>query len=601
MCSRPRAAARPAMTDCAFLLRDASTGGWLSFERPREVLVARRPSEVPELLVRLDESLARGRWVAGFLGYEAAAGLDPAFAVRPDGLIPCAVFGVFDGPAPGSAPPMPAPGSPVPVTNLRASISAPEHHDALNAVREAIREGDTYQVNLTYRFHGRLTRDPEQLFAHLVAGQAATYAAWGTFGRFAVACASPELHFARTGDRVTSRPMKGTAARRPDPAQDREALAALVASPKERAENLMIVDMVRNDLSRVAEPDSVRVPELFTAEAYPTVWQLTSLVEGRSTAPLSALIRALFPAASITGAPKASTMGLIARLEPTPRGIYTGSIGFAAPDGSCQFNVAIRTAFVDRVMRRFVYGVGGGVVWDSLTKREWAESRAKARILRRPAPRFDLLETLRWDPSGGYALLEAHVGRLGASAAELGFPPPTAALGALQRASAGFGPDTMRVRLTWSSAGAADVRAEPLVPTPAFDRPRLAIAPACIASADPLLRHKTTHRALYDAMRALCPDADDVVLWNERGEVTETTWSNLFVERNGVLLTPPVASGLLPGTLRGRLLAEGRAREHVLTPGDVLEARTLWLGNSVRGLYPAGPVTDARPPRSGTV
>ena len=611
------------MLPCDFLLRDAASGRWLRFERPLAVLVAAGPGDVPAVLRRVDAELAAGRWAAGFLAYEAAPALDPSLTVRDDPDFPAAVFGIYETPVAENPPPPPEGGTSPPVADLVATMDEGAYRLAIAAVHEAIREGDTYQVNFTYRLRGRLETsasgagrldvfDPSRaddaarrLFVHLAAGQAAGYAAYARVGRWAIASASPELHFARAGDRLWSRPMKGTARRERGPA-DRDALEALVRSRKERAENLMIVDMVRNDLARVARPGSVIVTSLFTAEAYPTVWQLTSLVEARSAEPLSALMAALFPAASITGAPKGSTMERIARLETTPRRVYCGSIGFAGPDGTAQFNVAIRTALVDLETGEVEYGIGGGIVWDSDAGREWAESRAKAAILTRTSPAYDLLETLRWDPYTGYRLLEAHLERLGTSALALGFPdvvePARAALDewarTLERALVG---EPRRVRLTSTPDGLVGVTDEPLRGGPAFDRPRLAIAPAALSSADPFLCHKTTHRAAYDAMRALVPDADDIVLWNERGEVTETTWANVFVERHGVLVTPPLSCGLLAGTLRAELLASGRAVEELLCAEDLLRGDPVWLGNSVRGLYRAGPVRDARPRTSLTV
>ncbi len=579
----------------AMVLRDAATGRWLRFRNPKQVIVARHAQSVADALADADRAVLAGQHVAGFVAYEAAPAFDSAFRVRPDDAFPCALFGVFDAPVAVESPALPGPGFLEVVGPLRPSIDRTTFARAIDEIRAAIRAGDTYQVNYTYRLTGRLRTDPWDLFRSLVHAQAATYAAWVEAGRWAVASASPELFYRRHGDRVESRPMKGTAGRGRPGSRDRDRLKALMASAKERAENLMIVDMVRNDLSRIADAGSVTVPGLFVPEAYPTVWQLTSTVTGRSGAGLSAAFGALFPAASITGAPKASTMSIIERLESTPRRIYTGSIGYAAPDGTAQFNVAIRTALVDRVTGRVEFGVGGGVVWDSFADSEWAETRTKSRILRHAHQDFRLLETLKWSPSHGFALLDDHLGRLAASGAALAFAVDRAlVLGMLRDAAARFPRRAMRVRVTVSRDGATEVESRVLGRERRFVRPRLAVAPAAVASVEPFLRHKTTHRDTYDRMLALCPDADDVLLWNEHGELTESCLANLFLDRGDVLLTPPARSGLLPGTLRGRLLADGRAREAVLRPEDLATGRVL-LGNSVRGLYEPESIEDLRP------
>jgi para-aminobenzoate synthetase/4-amino-4-deoxychorismate lyase len=576
------------------LVRDAADGSWLRFARPDALMMAHRAEDVAAVMERADAALAAGYHVAGFVAYEAAPGFDSSLVVRDAGDFPRAALGVFGAPESVPPPPPPQPGPEPLIGRLAPSVSEAGFTRDIARIREAIREGDTYQVNYTYRLAGPLRGDPWDLFRHLVHAQAATYAAWVVAGRWVVASASPELFFRRDGDRIVSRPMKGTAARSRPGSLDAARLRDLLDSGKERAENLMIVDMVRNDLSRIAEPRSVAVEELFVPEAYPTVWQLTSLVSARSRASLGSLFAAMFPAASITGAPRSSTTAIIARMETTPRRVYTGSIGFARPDGSAQFNVAIRTALVDRSTGRIEYGVGGGIVWDSDAAREWKETRAKSSILHLPLPDFRLLETLKWTPGSGFALFDDHVARLVASARVLGFRvEKRRVVQTLVEAARRFERRPGRVRLTVDRDGACSLEVHRLDRSRRFTRPRLAVAPAAVASVDPFLRHKTTRREVYDRMLALCPGEDDVLLWNERGELTESCFANLFMERDGLLLTPPARSGLLPGTLRGRLLADGRAVEAVLTPADLADGRVV-LGNSVRGLYAAASVTDRR-------
>lgn len=581
-------------TPLDLLVRDARSGIWLSFSEPVGLLKADTASEMPELLAQADRALADGHWVAGCLSYESSTGLDPAIRTRAGSHFPRAVLGIFAPPKGVPAPP-PLPSSArLGLSRLRRSVSGPQYAAAIKHIRRAIHEGDTYQVNYTFRLYGRLDGNPWDLFRHLVSVQHATYGAFLTLDGWAVASASPELLVQRHEGRVQSRPMKSTAPRGAPGRDDLNAGFDLLRSAKERAEHLMIVDMVRNDFSRIAEPNSVRVTDPFRLEAYPTVWQVTSLVEATSHVPFSRLMGAVFPGASITGAPRVSTMALIADLETTPRDIYTGSIGFAAPNGTTQFSVAIRTALVDTRSGGLAYGAGGGVVWDSSSDRELAEARLKARILRHRLPAFDLLETLRWDPDSGWNLLEEHLSRLMESAAVLEFRINESRIRKALEARA-EGDRALRIRLTVSRAGRIRVESAPLTHIPAFTNPVLAMAPAAISSAEVFLYHKTTFRQTYDRMRALCPDAQDVILWNERGEVTESTWSNVFVEVDGRLLTPPVCCGLLPGTLRAHLLATGQASESVFSPEVLLKADRVLLGNSVRGLYPAGQILDARP------
>ncbi len=376
----------------AFLRRGELPGDrpWLRLTEAAGRLEARTAAEVPALLREVEAQAARGRIAAGFVAYEAAPALDPALRVRApgrgDGPAPPAAWFALFREARGAWRP-PAGGKDAPATawagRWRPSLSARAHARAVAAVRERIAAGDTYQVNLTLRLRARLARGvgPRDLFAALQARQRARHAALLETGGLAVCCVSPELFFLREGGRVVMRPMKGTRPRGSEPAADRRLAADLRASAKDRAENVMIVDMVRNDLGRVARTGSVRVERLFAVERYPTVLQMTSTVSARTRAPLPELFAALFPCASVTGAPKPATMGIIADLEDSPRGVYCGAVGLVLPGGRAQFGVAIRTAVVTTATGAVEYGVGGGVVWDSTAAGEWAECRAKAAVL----------------------------------------------------------------------------------------------------------------------------------------------------------------------------------------------------------------------------
>ena len=474
------------------------------------------------------------------------------------------------------------------VSDERWEPSIPAEHYArvFDELQELIRNGDTYQVNYTYRMRARLQSDPFALFLRLAAAQLPPFGAYVDTGEWAICSASPELFFHRAGGRVESRPMKGTAARGLWFEQDLDHAKRLLESDKERSENVMIVDMVRNDLGRVARPGSVRVTNLFDVERYPTVLQLTSTVAAETDAGLVDLMRALFPAASITGTPKAGTMEIIAGVECSPRRIYTGTIGFVEPGGRSQFNVAIRTVLVNRATGEAEYGVGGGIVADSNREDEWNESRIKARALAARPPTFDLLETLLWTPEAGYLLLGRHLKRLLQSADYFAFQADVLDIrDRLERYAASLPATPHRVRLVVSRRGAAGISSAQQDVDAGF--PALALAAAPVDPSNPFLYHKTTNRTVYEDAIAARPGFQDVLLFNDRGEITESTIANVVVEMGGALVTPPISSGLLPGTLRGHLLDEGKIREKVITVQELSAGTTCYLLNSVRGFHPA--------------
>lgn len=566
------------------LVRDAATGEWLQFKNPTRVWVARSPGEAVSAVQEAEGAVAGGHWIAGYVSYEAAPGWDDALQTHPPGQRPLAIIAAFAEPE--KVPPPSFPRAPTPV-GRSAGIPRPQFNAAIASIREAIRQGDTYQVNYTYPIRSSWPGDPFELFRQLLYAQAATYGAYLDLGHFAVCSASPELFFRRDGDLLRSRPMKGTLRRSEMP--EAGAPSRLTGSEKDRAENLMIVDMVRNDLSRVCDPGTVSVHNPFMLEAYPTVWQLTARVHGRSRASLPEIFEALFPPASITGAPKAAAMGFIKELEREPRGIYTGTIGFAAPDGRAQFNVAIRTAIVDKRTSEMMYHVGGGIVWDSDADSEYEETIAKAAILHHRHPKFDLLETMRWDPESGYYLLRRHLDRMADAARFFGYRLDRARIvDELEMKASGFDAQPRRVRVMSGLDGEVQVESALLKPALFSTKPRIAVAPARVPSADPFLKYKTTHRAIYRDMLAACPDADDVLLVNERGEVTESCYGNIFVEWDGQVTTPPAECGLIPGTLRAELLESGEVQEQVFQLEDLTKVDRITIGNSVRGRYPIG-------------
>jgi len=551
---------------------------WVRYERPRAIFVAYAHDEVPSLIACLEDEVEKtGLHAVGFLAYESGSAFDLAMPRTSCGSFPLAWFGLFDAPVPASL----VPAEPFPVLEWVSEMDACAHGRLLARVREYLARGETYQVNFTHRLRTSFEADPWNFFCGLASRQPSPYAAFVDTPDFAVCSASPEMFFEREGEQVWSRPMKGTAPRGRWPEEDEALARALAVSEKERAENVMIVDMVRNDLGRVCLPGSVHVPELFRTERYPTLWQLTSLVRGRSSESTARVMAALFPAASITGAPKVRTMHIIEELELSPRRIYTGSIGVMSPGRRARFNVAIRTVLVDKSLGVAEYGVGGGIVWDSDPRAEFRETRIKARVLAAPEPEFQLLETMRWTRGEGIFLLEEHLRRLEGSATYFGFAfdPQALRVGLDREVSTAEGAGGV-LRLTVDRSGGWSVTHRPM---PETSPCRVVLAAAAVDARDPFLFHKTTRREVYDRAKALVAGADDVLLWNEDGEVTESTIANLVVELNGELITPRLACGLLPGTLRARLLHEGRIREGVVRREDLPRCTALWLVNSVRG------------------
>ena len=567
----------------AALMQAGDGSAWFRFAAPRRIVRADAIADVLPALAEVEAANAAGLWAAGFVAYDAAPAFDAALAVHPSAAGPLLWFGLFDEPArlPASWRP---PAGPPPRIDWRPSVSAAAHACAVEDIRGCIARGETYQVNLTHRLRAAAPDDPFALFTAMVRAQRGRHAAWIDTGDLALASASPELFFALDDTRIVSRPMKGTAPRGRNTALDRRIAAALAASPKDRAENLMIVDMVRNDLGRIAAPGSVHVPRLYEVERYPTVWQMTSTVTATTHVPLAEIFRALFPAASITGAPKVQATRIIARLEDSPRDVYTGCIGWSAPGRRAEFNVAIRTACIDRRAGSAVYGTGGGIVWDSSPTAEFEECRTKAQVLFETDPPFSLLETMLWQPRRGFRLLDLHLARLADSADYFDIPlDPAAMRRALDAAAAGWPPRPHRVRLLVDADGTPSVEAAPFDPRAERRTWRLAPAAGPVDSADRFLRHKTTRRSAYDHARAARPGFDDVILWNERGEITESTLANVAVRIDGAWITPAASCGLLRGTMRERLLRRGTIREGIVLRDDLSRAGDILLFNSLRG------------------
>jgi len=569
---------------------DDLRSGWSrELRHPVGVLAAGTMAEVPEVLRAAELAARQGNWVAGFVAYEAGAAFDPALPVRPGLQGPFAWFTVC---ATAAAVP--------PIDRLEASAPSVAALDRLGGsdwfragvtdIRGRIAAGDVYQVNLTDSFAAPFDGDPLALYAALARAQRGSYHAYLDLGGTVIASASPELFVRWTDGVLESRPMKGTRPRGPDAAADAALATELHASAKDRAENVMIVDLIRNDLSRLAELGSVEVPELFAIERYETVWQMTSTVRCRPRAEvgLADVFAAMFPCGSVTGAPKVAAMRIIDELEPFPRGPYCGAIGFLAPPAepvrAC-FSVAIRTAVVDRAAGRVRYGAGGGITWDSDPVAEDAEAVAKTAILRHPRPVFRLLETMRAH-DGEVLRWPLHRARLERAAAHFGYHLDPAVVEAALAEALPAGCGAERVRLTLGHDG--DVAVERAAVEPASAVVRLVPAAGTMRHDDPFARFKTTWRAEYDLLRAAMPaGVDDVICVNERGEVTETTVANLLFRWDGLWYTPPRASGGLDGVGLAELLAGGQVMERVLRVEELHRCEALAVVSSLRGVRPA--------------
>lgn len=578
------------------LLDDARSEGASDarlYRDPLEVVVARRPEDVPAALDRIGSG--HGEW-AGYIAYEAGLALEPRLAPLAAGRVGSAGRLVWFARFAGHET---IPASDVPewlarhaagaarIGPLDPQVSPGEYARRFAAMIEAIRAGDIYQANLTFPLAGSWSGDPLALYAAIRGDAGAGYGGIIWDGSHWLLSFSPELFFALKDNEATVRPMKGTAPRGRTPSEDAALREALGNSRKDRAENLMIVDLMRNDLSRVAEAGSVRVTSPFAVETYPTVHQMTSTVRARLLPGkgVRELVGAIFPCGSITGAPKIRAMELIAEHERDARGPYCGAIGRIDATGDAAFNVAIRTLRLDPASGRATMGVGSAVVADSDCMGEWRECVIKGNFLRQSAANCDLIETMAFDPLLGIPLLERHLERMKASAGELGFEFDRHAVRNQIQALCFELDAPSKLRLVLSRSGAIALEAGAMPPP--LDVATCAVLPLPVSTGDWRLRHKTSDRGFYaEALRvARAAGADEALLLRDDGLLTEGSFTNLFVERRGKLVTPPLALGLLPGVLRADLIDEGRAEEGEVRLKDLEQG--FFIGNALRGLMPA--------------
>ncbi len=599
------------MTASPYVLLDDSLtqgGRSLLFTAPEQVVVALNPEDVEAALAIVSKGLARGLHAAGFFSYELGYCLEPKLSglIPEERRVPLFWIGLFRAPQPlddaGTRAWLDANGGAerAKISDLRLSWTREQYQKAFAAVEDYIAAGDVYQINLTLKYRFAFEGNPVALYAALRRKQRVAYSALVSTPELSVLSLSPELFLRREGKHMSTRPMKGTAPRGRTPREDARIKTWLAMDEKQRAENLMIVDLLRNDLGRVARIGSVEVTDLFTVETYRSVHQMTSGIsaELRSDMELKDVLRALFPCGSVTGAPKVRAMEIICELETDARGVYTGAIGHIAPSGDLQFNVAIRTVVLDGASGEM--GIGGGIVADSKEESEFEECLLKAQFLTRVDAPFELIETLRYEQDKGFHLLERHLARLQSSSTHFGYPyAREAVLAALDQEVARVQSPVALVRLLLAEDGGITVTSTP-IELPTKDTVwRFVISDQRLDEKDPLFYHKTTRRQFFDRemeRQKAATGCDEVIFLNKKGELTEGTRTNLFLELDGRLFTPALASGLLPGTLREELLDLPRAAasEAVLTPADLLRADRIYLGNSVRGLVRAELMQPAR-------
>lgn len=554
---------------------------WLSYSDPIDVITAREYKEVMPALSLVEANVESGLYAAGFVSYEAAPVFDNALSVNKHAEVPLLWFGVYR--KVDEVIRLPVASGIYSLSEWDTDTTEVEYLSCIEEIKNYIQAGDSYQVNYTIRLKSKFTGDPYAFFYNLQKSQGGRNCAFIDTGEIAVCSASPELFFALNGNALKSCPMKGTAKRGMTWQQDMDAAKKLRESRKDRAENVMIVDMIRNDMGRIAESGSVIVESAYDVERYPTVLQMTSTVRSKTSAGITGIFKAMFPCASITGAPKVRTMEIIKELERSPRGIYTGAIGCLAPGRKALFNVAIRTAVINRKYCSAEYGAGGGVVWDSTGEMEYSECLDKALVLKSEPVDFCLLETILWDPLNGYAYLEEHIARISGSAKYFNIPLNELELSEqMTSLSAEMAEKSKRVRLLVELSGNIKLEVADIEETDT-QAVRLKTASEPVDRSNVFLYHKTTNRSFYEKALASCSGCDDVILYNERGEITESTISNIVVSMNGRKFTPPVECGLLPGTMREALLRKNEIAEAKVTLDDLRNADEIFLINSVRG------------------
>ncbi|OEH53415.1 para-aminobenzoate synthase [Oceanobacillus sp. E9] len=559
----------------------------LVFLDPVDMIVANAKSEVISAMEKIETYTNQGYYAGGYISYEAGEGFDNNLKTSDDFELPLIMMGIYKQPLEKSIDEQECPQTSE-LFDWEMSTSKKNYLKHVSTIKNSIAQGDTYQVNYTVRLHSNDVVCDHNLYEKLSKAQKANYCAHLQLGRYNIVSASPELFFQLKNDKILTKPMKGTIKRGKSIEEDIRNKQLLSESIKDQAENLMIVDLLRNDISKIAKKGTVNVPKLFNIESYPTVFQMTSTVsaEIEENVGIIDIFKALFPCGSITGAPKQSTMQIIQELENSPREVYCGSIGYITPNQEALFNVAIRTALIDTEQNTMSYGVGGGITWDSDPEAEYLEAWAKAEILKSlNETNIELLETMKYE-NGHFFLINNHLNRLNKSAEYFNF---SISIKEIEQKLYEYAEENLnqkqayRVRLLANKRGEIKINSTiiPVINEKTNYSFQLAASP--INKKNPYYYHKTTFRKMYEKFREELGNAFDILLWNDKEELTEFTMGNLVVKVEGEYWTPPIKSGLLAGTFRQQLIDEKKIKERIISKSELESVDEIWFINSVRG------------------
>ena len=572
-------------------LDDQLTNTQRYYTDPVDILIADDPGDIDDIFAKLTQYHQEGYFIAGYLSYDLGYVFEDALShrlapKRPTPLLNFGIFKTFERQAPTQL----LYSSQAPDLTLTPLWSEAEYSKRFSQVMDYIRAGDVYQINLTFPMTGPYDGPAHTLYAAFRHRQKGRYGGVVHLGNAPdIISLSPELFFRKEGRDMSMRPMKGTRPRSANSQIDEELRLNMRNDVKSQAENLMIVDLLRNDLSRISEPGSVKVPELFALETYETLHQMTSRVVSKLTPDIDmkSIFQNLFPCGSVTGAPKIRAMEIIDDLETTPRGAYCGALGYIDPNGDACFNVGIRTLTLSG--KRLTYNVGSGLVYDSQAQDEYHECLLKADVLSQPPA--DIIETCLWTPKDGIVRGKAHKARMMKSAKALGYPFNPAQYDALTE---GIKTETndQHIRMTLSADGDLNLSQKDFV---SLDRPKIMVSPHKLSKQVQYSKHKISRRNFYDEERErlkALTGIDEVIFLNESGKLCEGSFTSIFIEKDGKLLTPALKTGILPGVLRAELLRSKKARTADLTEDDLLGAKNIYIGNSMRGLMPAALITE---------
>lgn len=569
------------------ILRNKKNDSWRIFSSPKEVLYSKNLHEVKTILDKLESKINENNDIAvGFLTYESAPAFDPAYRVNKESKLPLICFGLFEGFKETQI----LDNSEIitnKIYNWKIETSPSEYKKNFDYIKNQIELGYTYQINYTLRSHSESIQNPYEFF--LEKAKNSPFAAYIETDENIIISASPELFFSLENKRLFCKPMKGTSRRGKTFEEDLILMDALRASKKNKAENIMITDMLRNDMGRISEPGSVKVSSKYDIEKYSTVWQMTSSVESETTASITEIFQALYPCASVTGAPKIASMDIISRIEELPRGIYTGAIGYIAPNREAEFSVPIRTVVSDKNKNCAVYGTGGGIVWDSVWESEWDECLTKSKVLSvKDSSDFELFETMKWDTDSGVFLEEYHFNRLKDSASYFDFKfCDVRGKEIIDETIRNISNNLCVIRLFVNAKGGIRIETSEVPVFIKNQKYTVSLAKNPIQSENIFLYHKTTQREVYENAEGENLHSDDVILWNEEGNLTESTIANIILNIKGNWVTPSINCGLLRGVYRESMLENGLIEERKIHKSEIADLSEITLINSVRGEFKA--------------